>query len=84
MMAPKSSRSSRTVAKADENLQKQAASNVHGQTTKRADGMRVPTFSRSKLVGKFPEIKHQPAPMATHYQLSEDVRDQLVSRMLLT
>jgi len=43
----------------------------------------APTFSRAELVGKFPEIKHQPAPVA-RYRLSEQVRDQLVSRMRLT
>ena len=40
-------------------------------------------LSRAKLVGKFPEIQHQPAPKASSYRLSEDERDELVARMIL-
>jgi hypothetical protein len=43
----------------------------------------APNFSRARLVGKFPEIKHQPAPKAARYRLSEEVRDQMVRRMVL-
>lgn len=39
-------------------------------------------YSRAELVGKFPAIQHQPAPEA-RCRLSEETRDQLVSRMLL-
>jgi len=40
------------------------------------------TFSRAKLVGKFPHIRHQPAPKAV-YKLDEDVRTAMVDRMML-
>lgn len=46
-------------------------------------GIKAPNFSRARLVGKFPEIKHQPAPKAARYRLSEEVRDQMVKRMVL-
>ncbi len=39
-------------------------------------------FSRSELVGKFPHIKHQPAPKAK-LLLSEEVHNQLIARMKL-
>lgn len=39
-------------------------------------------YSRAELVGKFPNIKHQPAPKA-RCRLSEETRNQLLSRMLL-
>ena len=39
-------------------------------------------FSRADLVGKFPHIRHQPAPKAK-LLLSEEVRCQIVARMKL-
>lgn len=39
-------------------------------------------FSRADLVGKFPHIRHQPAPKAK-LLLSEEVRRQIVARMKL-
>lgn len=41
------------------------------------------TFSRHELVGKFPHIRHQPAPRAKRYMLTEDQRNALVAKMLL-
>jgi len=40
-------------------------------------------FLRSQLVGKFPEIKHQPAPKEARHVLSEEDRKNLVARMVL-
>lgn len=42
------------------------------------------SFSRLELVGKFPHIRHQPAPRANRYMLTADQRDALVARMLLS
>ena len=39
-------------------------------------------YLRAELVGKFPNIKHQPAPKA-RCKLSEETRNQLLSRMEL-
>jgi hypothetical protein len=39
-------------------------------------------FTRAELVGKFPHIKHQPAPKAK-FLLSEEVRYEIVARMKL-
>ena len=46
-------------------------------------GKKTDAFSRAELVGKFPHIRHQPAPKAAKYLLSEEVRSQIVSRMKL-
>ncbi len=40
-------------------------------------------LSRKKLVGKFPEVKHQPAPKQAHYQLSDEDRRKILAQMIL-
>lgn len=45
-------------------------------------GKKTEEFSRADLVGKFPHIRHQPAPRAK-LLLSEEVRCQIVARMKL-
>ncbi len=40
-------------------------------------------FSRQELVGRFPHIRHQPAPRATNYMLTAEQRDAIVAQMLL-
>lgn len=52
------------------------------QSACKAAKPRTPKFSRAALVGKFPEIRHQPAPEA-RCLLSEEIRDAIVSRMKL-
>ena len=42
-----------------------------------------PKHTRKDLVGKFPQVEHRPAPKASHYRLSEAVRNEMVSRMKL-
>jgi len=42
-----------------------------------------PKLARKDLVGKFPHIEHQPAPEASHYRLTEELRSEMVSRMKL-
>jgi len=40
-------------------------------------------FSRQELVGKFPQIRHQPAPKASKYMLTAEQRDAIVAQMIL-
>lgn len=40
-------------------------------------------LSRQELVGKFPHVRHQPAPRATKYMLTAEQRDVIVAQMLL-
>lgn len=40
-------------------------------------------MSRKSLVGKFPDIKHQPAPKKAHYQLSDEERKNILAQMVL-
>ena len=42
----------------------------------------IAAFTRLKLVGKFPEIQHLPAPSAQR-QLDDEKRRQLLSAMVL-
>lgn len=83
MKARKTTRPPLAPIDADGTIQKRAASTLREQTAGRSDDTQTPVFSRAELVGKFPEIKHQPAPKATRYRLSEEVRNQLVRRMAL-
>ncbi len=40
-------------------------------------------FPRSKLVGKFPHIRHQPAPKGARLMLSDEDRARLLAMMVL-
>lgn len=40
-------------------------------------------MSRKSLVGKFPDVKHQPAPKKAHYQLSDEDRKNILAQMVL-
>lgn len=40
-------------------------------------------LTRKSLVGKFPDVKHQPAPKKAHYQLSDEERKKILAQMVL-